>query len=123
MEQYLDILENLIRHQQRVVGANGKKIKVRVRKHLGGWDFFDLATGRDPRPRVATLQALGYGWVDFICSIGAVTLLGRGFGAIMQPTPFEGMCPRWSSLPSDNFYLAASTYDLKNITMEFGNDW
>ena len=80
IEQYYSILAQILEHQERVAGQNGKKIKIQVRKHLEGWDLFDLATGGDPRPRVATLQALGYGWVDFIRSIEAVTLLGRGFG-------------------------------------------
>lgn len=85
--------------------------------------MFDLATGRDPRPCVATLQALEYGWVAFIRSIEAVTLLGRGFGKIIQPIRFDGMCPRWNSLPPDMYYLAASAYDLKKIMTIFGNEW
>lgn len=123
VEQYYSILAQILEHQERVAGQNGKKIKIRVRKHLEGWDFFDLATGRDPRPRVTTLQALGYGWVDLIRSIGAVTLLGRGFGDIIRPMKFDGMCPKWNNLPPDRYYLAASVYDLKNITTVFGNEF
>ena len=123
VEQYYNILEQIVRHQEHVAGQNGQMIKVRVRKHLEGWDFFELATGRDPRPRVATLNALGYGWVDLIRSIGAVTLLGRGFSDIIRPIRFDGLCPKWNSLPPDMYYLAASVYDLKNIMTIFGNEW
>ena len=123
VEQYYNILAQILEHQEHVAGQNGKKIKVRVRKHLEGWDFFDLATGRDPRPRITTLHSLGYGWVDLIRSIEAVTLLGRGFGDIIRPITFDGMCPKWNSLPSNMYYLAASVYDLKNIITSFGNEW
>lgn len=53
-----------------------KEIQGRVRTHLEGWDFCDLATDRDLRPRIATLLALRYGWVDFIRSVKAITVLG-----------------------------------------------
>lgn len=92
-----------------------------MRKHLDGWDFAELATDHDPYPRVATLQALGYGWVDFIHSIEAVTLLGCGFGNIIQPMKFDGMCPNWRSLPTKKYYLGTSVFDLKNIMKKFGD--
>jgi len=120
VEHHLNILEQILEHQKHQAGQNGKRIKLQLRTHLEGWDFFDLATDRDPRPRIATLDAMGYGWVDFIRSIGAVVLLGCGFGDIIQPIMFDGMCPKWNSLPPDRYYLAASVYDLKEITREFG---
>lgn len=121
VEEHFNTFEQLIEHQGRLAGQNGVNIKVRIRKHLEGWDFAELATDYDPYPRVATLQALGYGWVDFIRSIGAVTLFGRGFGDIIRPIEFDGMCPRWKSLPRQKYYLAASVFDLKNIMKKFGD--
>jgi serine/threonine protein kinase len=121
VEQHYNVLEQIIDHQKRAAGHNGVNIKLRARKNLEGWDFHELATDQDPSPRVATLQALGYGWVDFIRSIGAVTLFGRGFGEIIRPVEFDGMCPLWRSLPTQKYYLAASVFDLKNIMTKFGN--
>jgi hypothetical protein len=108
-------------YHRHVAGQNGVNLKVRVRKHLEGWDFVELATDHDPYPRVATLQALGYGWVDFIRSIDAITLFGRGFGDIIRPIEFKGMCPQWKNLPTQKYYLAASVFDLKNIIKKFGD--
>lgn len=68
-----------------LAGRDGVNLKTRVRKHLEGWDFIDLATDEDPIPRVATIPTLGHGWVDFIRSIGAITLFGRGFCELIQP--------------------------------------
>jgi hypothetical protein len=119
VEQHYNILSQIMEAQRLVAGQNGIKLKLRMRKHLEGWDFRELATGRDPYPRVATLHALAYGWVDFIRSIDAITLLGRGFGNIIQPVEFDGMCPRWKSLPTQKYYLGASIFDLNNIMDDF----
>ncbi|KAJ5552462.1 hypothetical protein N7494_001840 [Penicillium frequentans] len=108
VEQQFTTLEQIIEYQSHASGENGVNLKVRVRKHLEGWDFVELATDYDPRPRVATLEAIGWGWVDFIRSIGAITLFGRGFGELIRPVEFDRMCPGWKSLPTQKYYLAAS---------------
>ncbi|KAI9685935.1 MAG: hypothetical protein M1822_004213 [Bathelium mastoideum] len=123
VEQHFEILEKIMEHHTQVAGQNGLLLKARIRKRLEGWDFVDLATNHDPYPRVATLNALGYGWVDFIRSIDAITLFGRGFGDIIRPIEFNGMCTHWKSLPRNKSYLAASVFDLKNIIKKFGDKW
>jgi hypothetical protein len=120
VEQQYAALEQIIDYQQKLAGANGVNLKTRARKHLEGWDFKELATGYDPSPRVATLHALGYGWVDFVRSINAVTLSGCGFGDIIRPTPTDDQCPEWSQLPKGRYYLAASTHDLDKIIEVYG---
>jgi len=109
-------------HHRQVAGQNGVNLRLRVRKHLEGWDFKDLAKDRDPYPCVATLQALGYGWVDFIRSIDAITLFERGFGDIIRPIEFEEICPKWRSFPTHKYYLAKSFFDLKDME-DFGDKW
>ncbi|KAH6873464.1 hypothetical protein B0T10DRAFT_466249 [Thelonectria olida] len=72
--------------------------------------------------RVATLNALGKGWVDFIRSIYAVALLGRGFGELVQPKgPSNGGCPRWLTLPAERYYLAACISELRKIMEDHGD--
>ncbi|PVH69133.1 hypothetical protein DL98DRAFT_598925 [Cadophora sp. DSE1049] len=73
-------------------------------------------------PRVVTLEALGWGWVDFVRSIEAITLIGSGFGDMIRPTEFDGMCPTWKTLPAQRYYLAATVFDLENVikTKKFG---
>jgi hypothetical protein len=121
VEQQYNTLELMIEHQKSLAGQNGVNLKLRARKHLEGWDFRDLANENDPRPRVATLQALGYGWVDFVRSIDAITLFGSGFGNIMQPGMVAGMCREWSQLPKGKYYLAVNLFDLKRIVEDCGN--
>lgn len=123
VEHHYNMLEQIMEHHTHAAGQNGVNLKVRMRKHLEGWDFVELATDHDPRPRVATLEALGYGWVDFIRSIDAITLFGSGFGEIIRPIGFGGMCPGWKSLPTQKYYLAASVFDMKEIVERFGNGW
>jgi hypothetical protein len=116
VEHFYDTLEKIIDHQVGVAGQSGVKLKLRARKHLEGWDFKDLATDRDPfYPRVATLQAMGKGWVDFTRAIHAITLFGRGFGEIIQSADTSNSCAHWAKLPQGRYYLAACVSDLKEI--------
>ncbi|KAI0890573.1 uncharacterized protein GGS22DRAFT_15409 [Annulohypoxylon maeteangense] len=119
IEHIYNILEKLIDHQADVEQRSGLKIKFRPRRQLEGWDFKDLATDGDPFfPRVAHLQAIGKGWVDFTRALHAVTLFGRGFGDLIRPQFGEGQaapCPVWSIVPSAQYYLAVRIEDLEKI--------
>ncbi|RTE75703.1 hypothetical protein BHE90_009827 [Fusarium euwallaceae] len=123
VDHIYNMLEKLIDHQTDAERRNGLRIKPRPRRHLEGWDFKDLVTDGDPFfARVATLNALGKGWVDFIRSIHAVTLLGRGFGELIQPKQTSnGGCSRWLTLPTERYYLAARVSDLKEIMEDHGD--
>ncbi|CAG8962109.1 hypothetical protein HYFRA_00005152 [Hymenoscyphus fraxineus] len=113
------ILEQAMEYQRLALEKSGINIKVRFRKHLEGWEFSELAKQQDSTARVATLQAGGYGWVDFVHSIGAITLLGRGFGNIIQPIEVDRMCPNWRQLPAKKYYLGATVTDLMKIAKNF----
>ncbi|KAE8359467.1 hypothetical protein BDV27DRAFT_168539 [Aspergillus caelatus] len=87
----------------------------RTRKHLESWDFNDLANSGDIfHPRVATLETIGKGWVDFTRAIHAITLFGRRYSEVIQPIS-TGSCTKWAELPKGMYYLAASIQDLKEI--------
>jgi hypothetical protein len=112
----------MIDRQIDVAGRSGIKMRLRARKHLEGWDFKDLATQRDPfYSRVATLDAFGKGWVDFIRAIHAVTLFGGGFRDIFQPTGPGKLCDAWAKVPTNKYYLAACISDLQEIIEEDGD--
>lgn len=119
IEHIYNILEKLIDHQTDAERRDGLQINPRPRRQLEGWDFSDVVKDGDPFfPRVATLQTIGKGWVDFLRSIHAVTLFGRGFGELIQPGgPNTSIvsCTRWSLLPSGRYYLAACVSDLHEI--------
>lgn len=121
IEQIFNYLEKMIDSQVDAAGQGGVKLKGRVRKHIEGWDFTDLATEDPPfYPKVSTLQAMGSGWVDIAVAIDAITLFGRGFGDILQPVePYQ--CAQWVELPRQKYYLAACASDLKYIMDKFGD--
>ncbi|KAK0646785.1 hypothetical protein B0T16DRAFT_493694 [Cercophora newfieldiana] len=115
-------LEKMIEHQTRIAGRNGINMKVRIRKHLEGWDFIDVVEGRDLEPRVATLHALGYGWVDLIRTIKAPVLFGRGFGDMICATDNgTESCREWSRVPKGRYYLTTSVWDLARVIRLFGD--
>lgn len=116
LDKFCTILEIMMDHQAAVAERSGIDMKKRLRKHLEGWDFRELAIERDPiKPLVAQLPAIGKLWVDFIRDIDAVVLFGRHFGDIIRPTQPETMCDVWSRVPLEKYYLAACLSDLQNI--------
>ncbi|KAM6513246.1 hypothetical protein FALCPG4_015696 [Fusarium falciforme] len=123
VDHIYNMLEKLIDHQTDVEQRSGLRIHPRPGRHLEGWDFKDLVADGDPFfARVATLNALGKGWVDFIRSIHAVALFGRGFSELIQPKrTSNGGCPRWLTLPADRYYLAACISDLREIMEDHGD--
>ncbi|KAI6330624.1 hypothetical protein MCOR07_005526 [Pyricularia oryzae] len=112
------VLDQLFEHQKNVFG-DWKRGKTKMpRGSLAGWDFTNLvkvASLLEPEftPVVATLEADGKSWVDWTRALYAVTLVGCGFGKIIEP---EGPahCQAWSELPKGKYYLAAAYADLEN---------
>ncbi|KAL6699840.1 hypothetical protein J3F84DRAFT_345145 [Trichoderma pleuroticola] len=115
-------LEKMVEYQANATNKDGVSLKCRVRKHLDGWEFDDTIKNKDCHPRVATLEAMGQGWVNLITDIGAVVLLGNNFGEIIQPSNTEAICDRWSRMPEDRYYLGACVSDLTNIMRSHGEE-
>ncbi|CAI6099737.1 unnamed protein product [Clonostachys chloroleuca] len=119
IDHFYSLLEKLIDHQVDV-SDNDLQLTDRPRRYLEGWDFEDLVTDCDPlRPRVATIQPIGKGWVDFVRGIHAVVLLGRGFGDIIRPSG-TGLCEYWADLPKNQFYIASCLSDLERLSKASG---
>lgn len=123
VDELYEVLEKIIAHQEEKAGQAGVKIKTHLRRYFEGWHFQDLASDKDPLiPYIETIEAIGKGWVDFVRSIGAVTLFGRGFGHIIQSSD-KTRCLRWEEMPRGKFYLAARVSDLQYIMdTKSGND-
>ncbi|KAH8697125.1 hypothetical protein BGW36DRAFT_296399 [Talaromyces proteolyticus] len=122
VEDFGDLLEKILDYQFKAVGTNHKACGNVPRSLLEGWDFNDLATGRDPiYPREAFLNQEGLSWDDFTRSIHAITLFGRSFGEIIQPA--KACCSAWAKLPRGRSYLAASVTDLHQIMESDGDPY
>ncbi|QGA14415.1 hypothetical protein EYB26_002068 [Talaromyces marneffei] len=116
VEDFSDLLEKMLDYQSRVVNDNVP------RSLLEGWDFNDLATGRDPiYPREALLSQEALSWVDFTRSIHAITLFSRSFGEVIQPA--RECCSAWAKVPRERSYLAASATDLYRIMESDGDPY
>lgn len=121
IDYFFSLLERLIDYQVDITGDEGIKLQSQPRKFLEGWDFEDIATECPTlHPRVATLEAAGKGWVDFIRGIHAVTLFGRGFGDIFRPTG-TNLCKHWARLPKQKYYIAGCLSDLGRLVKQVGN--
>ncbi|KAJ0413625.1 hypothetical protein BJY00DRAFT_319622 [Aspergillus carlsbadensis] len=109
---FYNLQEIIIDHQSHWKGTSSQ---CPSRSHLEGWDFDDLASERDPiYPRVAPPDTTRSSWTQLTRSVNAITLFGCNFGDIIRPADEPG-CPKFSSLPSGQYYLAATRADLNEI--------
>jgi hypothetical protein len=121
------ILGLIMAHQDNMDSENGVgfRLKSTPRRQLEGFEFMDLATGKGTLwPKVHTLGHWGSGWVDFTRAIHAVTLFGRGFGDLLQPSDIQRPCNacNWHKcLPRGRDYLASSTRELTKIIKSEGS--
>lgn len=115
VEELVNKIEIAFDHQQDKAGHNGINLKRHPRQHLEGWDFAEFLRGSEISPRQAKLEFGGWGWVNFTRSIGAINLMGKGFGQLIRPARCDGVCEEWQSVKTGRYYMAASVYDLKDI--------
>lgn len=79
----------------------------------------DIATENPPfHSRVVNLSAKGWGWVDFVRSINAVTLFGTNFGELLRP--FGDFCKYWQEVPKNEEYMAVCASDLYWVAEQSG---
>jgi hypothetical protein len=95
------ILEQIQDHQKDMAGP-GLQIRLTDRDKLEGFGFVDIISGTPViRPRVATLNSSGRGWVDFTRELNAITLMARGFGEIINSArDCNKLCDRWKHVPN-----------------------
>ncbi|KAH7175958.1 hypothetical protein EDB81DRAFT_615971, partial [Dactylonectria macrodidyma] len=130
VEELYETLEKLIDHNARVEASyKGINAKPRLHDQLGGWDFADIATDRDPfYLRKATLPLHKLSWVDFTRAIPAINLFGKGFGDIIRASPMEhdnppAICRVWETVPTKRHLLCVSVSDLRDIIDRIGDQW
>ncbi len=124
VESLWEKMEKMIDHEAQANEESGVKMKLRLRRHLEGWDFKEVASGTSPvYHKVATLDEFGRGWVDLVRKTNAVAFLGRRFGELMEPSPaWKGsVCSYWDRLPKGRCYLAIAAADLSVIIDEEGD--
>ncbi|UNI19547.1 hypothetical protein JDV02_005727 [Purpureocillium takamizusanense] len=95
----------------------GWRIKKSPRHRIEGFEFMDVATKHDTLwPKVATLDAVSVGWVDFARALHAVPLFGVGFGDLFRPVRTDApCCSSTASVPTGKDFLAVYGADLEII--------
>jgi hypothetical protein len=117
VQQTYHILEQIEDRQLQMMSFSPIDLTLKAREKLFGFGFMDIVDGQNILlPRVATLEKSGWGWVDFIRSIKAIALLGKGFGDIIQPAENSNkLCKYWNRIPTGKDYLAACVSTLEEI--------
>ena len=91
------------------------------KKNAVGFDFWDVAKPEfHTFRRFHTIPIWGYGWVDYIRSMGALIVFGDGFGELIRPETPGGLCPDWASIPAGEDLLCTSISTLKAAQRAIG---
>jgi hypothetical protein len=109
VRQTYHILELMHDYQVHALTSPGMALRFTDRDKFEGFAFMDIVDGPNAiRPRVATLKPSGKGWVDFVRSISAITLLGKGFGELITVADGSNtLCRHWQLPPTGQDYLIA----------------
>jgi hypothetical protein len=123
VQEIWHIPEQILEHQTLLLKTPGVGLRGTDRDKLEGFGFKDIVMGDNPlRPRVITLKPSGRGWVDFTRKAHAITLLGKGFGEVIQPAPeANDLCSHWMRVPQGQDYLVACISQLRQICEKGGD--
>ncbi|KAI0858157.1 hypothetical protein F4860DRAFT_505599 [Xylaria cubensis] len=128
IDSLCDVLEQIMAYQTDIADQDGVGFKLRFtpRRHLEGFDFMDIATDEDPiRPRMIDLRSSGRGWVDFTRALHAITLFGKGFGQLIQPSASkvstQSFCNSCVGVSKGQDHLAVSVCDIQDILQKRGS--
>ncbi|KAI0184312.1 hypothetical protein EV127DRAFT_239465 [Xylaria flabelliformis] len=128
IDSLCDVLEQIMAYQTDIADQDGVGFKLRFtpRRHLEGFDFMDIATDEDPiRPRMIDLRSSGRGWVDFTRALHAITLFGKGFGELIQPSASkvstQSFCNSCVGVSKGQDHLAVSVCDIQDILQKRGS--
>lgn len=119
VQEILQNLEALIDSQVLAAAQDGywiRKSGAAFAKTAVGFDFWDAA--KPPgliNGRVHSLQTGGYGWIDYIRSIGALVIFGNEFGELICAESTDSLCPSWRSVQSGADFMCASVQTLKVV--------
>ncbi|KAK4145502.1 uncharacterized protein C8A04DRAFT_10591 [Dichotomopilus funicola] len=125
VDELYEYLEKMVDHKSQVENPKGYNAKVRLRRHLEGWDFRDLAASRDPfHLRVATLPTSAFSWVELTRVAQTITIFGKRFGELVTLSigSTKVACPSWRSVPTGKHYLCVSLADIQSIVDDAGGD-
>ena len=86
------------------------------RKHIIGFDVLDVIEPIGAiHSRISRFDSWGEGWIDLLLGIGATTLFGQGFGALVRPKNPTLMCDQWRDIPTRKDYMCSSVSTLKML--------
>ncbi|KAJ4368412.1 hypothetical protein N0V83_006769 [Neocucurbitaria cava] len=115
-------LEQMYDRQLQVATAESPKpLQNPFKNELQGYEFMDIVSAqRTVTLRSLRLQENGVGWLRMVKSVDVLTLFGKNFGDLYQPTNLveEPICAQWTKVPPGKEYLAVPISLLKSIKRE-----
>lgn len=123
VEDILRNLDTLIDYQVQAAARDGYWFHESghiIKKTIVGFDFWDVAKPAPSIPRrYHCLNTWGYGWVDYIRTIGATVIFGNELGELIR-TETAAPCTDWASVCMGRDLMCTSIRTLKMIHATMG---
>ncbi|KAK0645260.1 hypothetical protein DIS24_g8055 [Lasiodiplodia hormozganensis] len=119
-----DTFDKIYSAQDELKKSAKQQLKNPFQKGIEGYEFMGIVSPHGPLTRrKVNLHTNGAEWSEFVARINAITLFGRNFGEIYEPTAEANLCSPWRTVPVDQEYLTVPVSllkELKEYTWEDG---
>ncbi|KAF4456957.1 alcohol dehydrogenase [Fusarium albosuccineum] len=96
--------------------SNSFKMSLDPRPLVHGWEYMDLVTStRWMPPKSVKMKSTCGRWNEYVRDIRALVFFGANFGDILTPASPRAVCPVFSSVPSDRFFLGIRVDDMERL--------
>ncbi|KAF4987882.1 hypothetical protein FDECE_15270 [Fusarium decemcellulare] len=96
--------------------SNSFKMSLDLRPSVHGWEYMDLVTStRWMPPKSVKMKSTCGRWNEYVRDIRALVFFGANFGDILTPASPRAVCPVFSSVPSDRFFLGIRVDDMERL--------
>ena len=115
-------IQRISAESQKSESSPGLTLHGTMRTKLHGFEFRSLVDGINFERRQIEVAKSSGGWVDLASAVGALTLLGTGFGEIIRPINVDaGLCRNWRYLPEHKDFLAARIPMIEELYAQAGS--
>lgn len=119
-----DTFDKIYSAQDEVRKSAKQQLKNPFQKGIEGYEFMGIVSPHGPLTRrKVSLHTNGTEWAGFVDRLNAITLFGRNFGEIYEPTDEANLCTPWRTVPVDQEFLTVPVSllkELKEYTWEDG---
>ncbi|KAK0938256.1 hypothetical protein LTR29_010131 [Friedmanniomyces endolithicus] len=121
VSHFREVMREIEAHNEDARRRDAEQITIKspfASKLIVGFGFADMMSMQQTmQPRFAKLKSSGQSWMKMTSQVGAINILGSGFGQLLS---LSNNCKKCTEIPSGQSFLTAPTELLHRIAKERG---